>query len=151
MTLPPLDRTLRENVDWNWREYHKSRLAEPSIASSPLLRLDPQILSAPQTLRSQRPHPLCEEFHRPTRSGRALGAMTEKLRRDVATNTAKIKTAKFDRPPAELLDEIDFEASRTASMPKKDPRHALVRSTACRSHAAFASSSVSCLLTTSQF
>jgi hypothetical protein len=44
------------------------------------------------------------------RSGRALGATTEKLRRDVVANTAKIESAKFDRPLAELLDEIDFEA-----------------------------------------
>jgi hypothetical protein len=44
------------------------------------------------------------------RSGRALTSMTEKLRRDVAANTAKIQSANFDRPLEELLDEIDFEA-----------------------------------------
>jgi hypothetical protein len=43
-------------------------------------------------------------------SGRALRAMTEKLRRDVAANTAKIESTNFDRPLGELLDEIDFEA-----------------------------------------
>jgi hypothetical protein len=44
------------------------------------------------------------------RSGRALRELTTKLRRDVATNTAKIESVEFDRPLPELLAEIDFEA-----------------------------------------
>jgi hypothetical protein len=36
--------------------------------------------------------------------------MTTMLRRDVAANVAKIESVSFDRPLAELLDEIDFRA-----------------------------------------
>jgi hypothetical protein len=44
------------------------------------------------------------------RSGRARREMAAKLRRDVAANVAKIDSVNFDRPLAELLDEIDFGA-----------------------------------------
>jgi hypothetical protein len=36
--------------------------------------------------------------------------LTEKLKRAVAANVAKIESVNFDRPLAELLDQIDFEA-----------------------------------------
>ncbi|HEV2970788.1 MAG TPA: hypothetical protein VGY55_12525, partial [Pirellulales bacterium] len=35
--------------------------------------------------------------------------LTEKLKHDVAANTAKIESANFDRPVGEFLDQIDFE------------------------------------------
>jgi hypothetical protein len=43
-------------------------------------------------------------------SCRARRAMTEKLRRDVSANSAKIESVNFDPPLDELLDQIDFEA-----------------------------------------
>jgi hypothetical protein len=36
--------------------------------------------------------------------------LTEKFKRDVAANIAKIESVNFDRPLGKLLNEIDFEA-----------------------------------------
>jgi hypothetical protein len=44
------------------------------------------------------------------RSGLARREMAAKLRRDVAANVTKIDSLNFDRPLAELLGRIDFEA-----------------------------------------
>jgi hypothetical protein len=45
------------------------------------------------------------------RSENARRQTTAKLRRDVTADVATIESANVDRPPGDLLDQIDFEAS----------------------------------------